>query len=354
MGWIFYKETEEFMSVLTFLGDVWLTRPIQTRITFQSEYICNLEAPITNATKAAPGKINLKSSNLFFKNTFKKNPIAVCLANNHIMDFGEQGFIDTLEALKHSGIKFFGAGNSADNYNNPVFLDIGGQHIALLGYVCPSTHPIFAKESSFGVVANNLEKISQDIHIAKSNKADYIIVQLHWGEEEVYLPNPKDILKAHAIIDLGADLIIGHHAHCVQPFEVYKGKYIFYGLGNCLFQNLDVFGYFNEGNKSSQRIVSDWFWWNRLSFIVQLDVLTKKIDFSGLLYDQKKCQWVKRLKKTQYRLVPSQKYDQLFQRNIHHAVWRRIICNFFIRPKLPTATRMLGAIKYLKRQIGSK
>lgn len=299
---------------------------------------------------AAPGKIKLRSNDLFFKQTFGRNPEAVCLANNHIMDFGKQGFTDTLEILKYNDIKFFGAGDWKNNYHNPLILCIDNQRIALMGYVCPSTNPIFARDNYPGVVPIDLDKISEDIKLAKSNNVNYIVVQLHWGEEEVFLPRPKDIFDSHAIIDLGADLIIGHHAHCIQPYEIYKGKYIFYGLGNCIFPDDSDVYYFNEEDGYSRQTIDNWFWWNRFSFAVQLDIVLKNTNFIGLEYNQVKCWQVNGLRKEKYRLVISKNYNELFEKNIKFSVLRRIFFGLFKRLKFPTLKRIRSVLNILKKK----
>ena len=331
------------MSVLTFLGDVWLPYQVESEIDVSDKYIFNLEGPITRSEIPAPGKINIKVDREFYKETFGKYPIAVCLANNHIMDYGEQGFLDTIEVLNKKNIRFFGAGSLKDNCNNPLFLNIDEKKIAFMGYVCHSTHPLFADEKSLGVMPIMLEKIVQDIQFAKNNKADRIVIQLHWGDEEVYLPKPEDVIMAHAIVDAGADLIIGHHAHCIQPHEMYKGKYIFYGLGNCIFPNFDLMVNYGQEKNSPYRWVQKWGRWNELSFKVSVDIGLNEVNFCGVAYDQKKCREIKLSSK--YQLHYSLKYDQLYRRNYKYSQLRNVIGRFFIRPKIPSAGAFLNIIK---------
>ena len=97
-----------------------------------------------------------------------------------------------------------------------------------MGY---SFHPEkFSKNEGYYEMAEE-EKISEDISLIKK-LANYIIITLHWGEEYVPQPAPWQIEFAHKLIDRGADIILGHHPHVLQPIEVYKGKLITYSLGN--------------------------------------------------------------------------------------------------------------------------
>jgi len=324
------------MGLLNFFGDVYLDRPMHANVPLSGEYIFNLESPLTNSSRPVLGKINLKSPGVFFAETFGKNPVAVCLANNHIMDYGKEGFWDTVANLEKRGIPYFGAGCLADRCRNPLVLDLGDQRIALLGYVCPTTHPIFAAAENFGVSPISLDSIARDVLTAKENGAERTIVQLHWGEEDVRLPRPADVAMAHSIIDLGVDLIIGHHAHCIQSFEIFRGKYIFYGLGNALFPDTERGSYSKEGLREGNRQIK-WKNWNRRSLAVQYDMRPGSVKVSLLLF-----------KKT-LEVVPDAPIEKLFgfkgnagaayqkgyARVLRLSMLRRVLASFVSRPRIP-------------------
>ncbi len=206
----------------------------------QHPFVFNLEGPISRNGTPAPGKIPLRMETNRILACFGRAPAAVCLANNHIADYGNQAFEDTLAELHALNIPFFGAGSEADHFHNPAVITVGGWRIALLGYVCPSTNPIFADQDHYGVCAIDPDRIARDVQSAREEGADRVVVCLHWGWEDVLLPTPHDVRTAHQIIDSGADAIIAHHAHSPQPVEIYRHKTIAYGLGNFLMSDTSV------------------------------------------------------------------------------------------------------------------
>ena len=221
-----------------FLGDVVLDKVY--KIEFElDDFIFNLEYPLSCKGIPAKNKINLCQDKSYIEETFGKLPLAVNLANNHIMDYGEEAFAKTIEYLDSKGIKYFGAGNKKNNFNNPCILNQKGKRIALFGYSCASTHAVFGSDVVNGSAIIDVDDILKEIRRHKNN-VDMIILNFHWGDEDVHYPKASDVNKARVFVDAGADLIIGHHAHVVQSFEVYKGKHIFYGLGNFIFQYHDV------------------------------------------------------------------------------------------------------------------
>ena len=265
-----------------FLGDVYLPKNYQGCEEIEYDYVFNFEYPITQSENALPGKINLKSDAYYVKSTFGRHPLAVCLANNHIVDYGDEGVADTISVLKKEGILFFGAGTKAENYNNPLVMEQYG--VALLGYC--GTRDV-QKLAEFGLdnrpAPMELALIRKDIEAALANN-HRPIVQLHWGVEESAWPSPENVDFARKVVDCGAEMVIFHHAHTVQPVEYYKGKLIAYCLGNYLFDDLVVPRQFDgEGRplsyyKKKQRR------WNRESIGVLVDMRDFKARILGFQF----------------------------------------------------------------------
>lgn len=222
---------------ISFLGDVVLDKEYIVNIPLDS-FIFNLEHPLSCDGVPAQNKVNFCSDKSYIEQTFGKLPIAVNLANNHIADYGDSAFLKTINFLEKNNIAYFGAGNTENNFNNPAIIKFEEKRIALLGYSCPSTNAIFGNTTTNGSAKLTLERVEQDICRVKE-KSDYIVVNLHWGVEDLRFPKPVDVKSARKFVDLGANLIIGHHAHVIQSTEVYNGQHIFYGLGHFLFPYLE-------------------------------------------------------------------------------------------------------------------
>jgi len=223
---------------MNFLGDVFLDKQYKVKIDLE-DFVFNLEYPFSTSGTPAKNKINLGADIPNIRETFGKFPLAVNLANNHIMDYGEEGFNKTINYLEENEIRYFGAGNESDNYNNPCVLEWKSKKIAFMGYSCPSTHPVFGDKVLNGSAKLDIIKVVKDIQSVKDT-VDFVVVNFHWGDEEITYPKATDVAIARLTIDAGADLIIGHHAHVIQSMEVYNNKHIFYGVGNFIFPDFDV------------------------------------------------------------------------------------------------------------------
>jgi poly-gamma-glutamate capsule biosynthesis protein CapA/YwtB (metallophosphatase superfamily) len=179
--------------------------------------IVNLENPFTDHNiKDRPDKrFHFKGSPELAKALTLGHIEAVNIANNHIYDYGIQGFNDTITTLKSNNINYFGEGIK-------WITTIKGQKFGFLGYQGWSDNADF------------LAALKRDIEELKNQDA-VIIINFHWGIERDYVPNSVQRRIAHFSIDNGADLIIGHHPHVIQGIEIYKDRYIAYSLANFCF-----------------------------------------------------------------------------------------------------------------------
>lgn len=147
----------------------------------------------------------------------------VSLANNHAGNHDIAGVEETVAVLKQNNIDVTGL-------NGSLYKTIHGIHFAFLGY-----NDITAPQPGIENVDENV--ITQEIRVAKQ-KADVIIVMLHWGVEYRNQPDDRQIYLAHFIMDQGADLIVSNHPHWIQPIEIYNGKLIMYAHGNFIFDQM--------------------------------------------------------------------------------------------------------------------
>jgi len=178
------------------------------------------------------------------------------VANNHMGNQGQDGVQSTIKALQSLDIKTAGAGKGKDA-SAPAIIEKNGLKFAFLAYtdgsIIPSSYE--AKGNRYGVVYMDENRLKSDIKNAKK-EADFVIVSMHAGIEYKYRPSTSQVNFAHKAIDSGADMVIGHHPHQIQDVEKYNGKYIFYSLGNFVFdqewsketkQGLFAEIYFNKG-----------------------------------------------------------------------------------------------------------
>lgn len=142
---------------------------------------------------------------------------AVALDNNHVFDHGKQGYADTQQALRDAGVIYSGNGQAG-------IYETRGVRIGMLSYSTLS-----------GGYANIKKALDADIRTLREQGCRLIIVSYHWGNEREYTPHDRQTDLGRATIDAGADLVLGHHSHVINPIERYKGKYICYSLANFSF-----------------------------------------------------------------------------------------------------------------------
>ena len=166
----------------------------------------------------------------------------VTLANNHAYDFGEEAFLDTLDALTANGIDYAGGGRNAEEAQRPFYYLADGRKIAFVSATRAEKYILTpeAGEDTSGVFrCYDPERLLEVLAEAKAN-SDYVVLFVHWGTEHTDVLEEVQKTTSHAYIDAGADLIIGSHAHQLQGIEFYKGKAIFYNLGNFWFDDYDI------------------------------------------------------------------------------------------------------------------
>jgi poly-gamma-glutamate synthesis protein (capsule biosynthesis protein) len=158
----------------------------------------------------------------------------VTLANNHIMDFGEQGLASTMAVLAKNGIDFLGAGKDIQEARSIYYKDVRGYRLAFLNFA----ENEFSTTQGNKAGANPVNPVTNyyDIREARDN-ADIVFVIVHGGLEHYPLPSPGVKERYRFFVDAGADVVVGHHTHCVSGYELYKDAPIFYSLGNFVFDH---------------------------------------------------------------------------------------------------------------------
>jgi poly-gamma-glutamate capsule biosynthesis protein CapA/YwtB (metallophosphatase superfamily) len=158
----------------------------------------------------------------------------VSIANNHIGDAGRNGILQTIRNLDRVGLEHSGAGKDLKAARKPAILDVDGVKVAILGYDAIARYYNAAKGRP-GNAPLSRKNVKEDVAAAREAGADVVIVFPHWGVEYRSRPFAAQQKLARQIIDAGADMVIGNHAHWAGAMEVYKGKPIWYALGNFVF-----------------------------------------------------------------------------------------------------------------------
>lgn len=195
--------------------------------------ILNLEVPLTDKETPIPKcGPNLIAPTSTIEGIKVINPTLFTLANNHILDQGEQGLKSTQDILYKNNIPFVGVGDNLSGACEPYIIQKNGLKIGI--YACAEHEFTIATEKNSG--ANPFDPLESLDHIAELKIAcDYVIVLYHGGKEEYRYPSPNLQKVCRKIVNKGADLVICQHSHCIGCEEKYQGSTIVYGQGNFIF-----------------------------------------------------------------------------------------------------------------------
>ncbi len=200
---------------------------------------CNLECPISDPGEVHPEKKYIFQGNPGHIELLKYAEInCVSLANNHALDLGKTGLLNTIEILTKNNISVIGAGNDIGAAHLPAAINIKGIRMAILAYADAAYEASPAEKDIPGIAVAKVEQITEDIKQYRSFY-DFIIISIHWANEYYEYPSEKEIKLGHQIIESGADAVIGHHPHIFQGIEIYNNKPIFYSLGNFIFGSVN-------------------------------------------------------------------------------------------------------------------
>ena len=178
--------------------------------------IANFEGTLTDSDEREDKTFAFKPPASYASILSGSSVEAVNTANNHSHDYGDQGFDDTLAALDDAGIVHFG-------YDETAVMDIKGIKVGMVGI-----YELYDHLDREQQLKDNIAKVQAD-------GAQLIVVIFHWGNETETVPDSNQTTLGRMAIDLGADLVCGHHPHVLQGIETYKGKNIVYSLGNFCF-----------------------------------------------------------------------------------------------------------------------
>lgn len=199
--------------------------------------IINLETALTNSEIKRPKVFNFKAAPDKTKTLVRAKITVVNLANNHILDFSEEGLQETLSVLKKANIGYVGAGLNSEEAEKEVVIEKNNLRIGILGFTDnePGWKSGISKPGTNYIdvsSATERKKMVEKIKSLKKKKIDLIIISAHWGYNMVEEPPQNFIEFAHEMIHAGADVIHGHSAHIFQGIELFNNKIILYDTGD--------------------------------------------------------------------------------------------------------------------------
>ncbi|MCS3824363.1 CapA family protein [Salinibacter ruber] len=219
---------------MSLAGDVWLNLSKKLKVEAKNiennALLANLETPIVGeeAQKRKKAGPNLRGSSRLINKTFTKEKLYFNLSNNHVMDYGKNGLENTLEWCNKNKIPTVGAGLSYNDARRALVIEEDGQRIGILGRCERQFGGDLHTRGGVAVVDPSVYPRVRSL----AEKADLVIVSLHGGSELCPWPSPVWRDRCRALIDAGASVVHGHHAHVPQGYETYREGVIFYGLGN--------------------------------------------------------------------------------------------------------------------------
>lgn len=249
-----------YQTVLDFTGDYSLAEDVGTTTYFHSVdddltqcisenllqemnaadiMVVNNEFTYSNRGEPIPGKdYTFRADPKLSEKLLDMGTDVAGLANNHTYDYGEEGLLDTLDAIAEQGIPTIGAGKNLDEASEPVYFIANGRKIAIVAATQIERSIKYTKEAtedSPGVLKTlSPTKYVEVIKEAKKN-SDYVICFVHWGTEHTHAYGADQHALAKAFVDAGADAIVGGHSHCLQGVDMIDGVPVYYSLGNFYF-----------------------------------------------------------------------------------------------------------------------
>lgn len=201
--------------------------------------IANLECALTDEGDPIVGKCTLRGTPGWAPVMKQAGVGIVSLANNHVMDYGSAGLMNTINALRAAGIEYVGAGLNSREAYSPLVREVAGRRLGLIARTAVTvSSPTAAAEHRPGVAFFDLEETVAAIRSCRE-RADLVLVLVHWGVEEYAYPSPMQRDMARQLIDAGAAAVIGHHPHVLQGAERFGSGVAAYSLGNFVFDEFD-------------------------------------------------------------------------------------------------------------------
>lgn len=210
--------------------------PIAETLSAADVAMVNLESAITTGGDPAPKKYTFRAPAAAFRALDSAGVDVVTMANNHGLDFGQQGLDDSLDAADEHDFPVVGIGRDAKQAYAPYTVTVGKQRVGILGATQVLNSALAdawtaGKQTPGLASAKGVDRLVRAVRTTRS-EVDALIVYLHWGRSGEACPVPRQRRLARTLADAGADAIVGTHAHRLQARGFLRGNYVHYGLGN--------------------------------------------------------------------------------------------------------------------------
>lgn len=195
--------------------------------------VINFESPITPSRQTSKPRLAHRSdpAALDYVQRHFRHPV-LSLANNHMMDYGKIGMMDTLELVRSRHVEYIGAGESEAEAAKWVII---GQDVKIGILAAHNVNAKYAEGNTCGPLHCKSRNVIRSAIEALRKEADYVVMVCHGGDEFYHAPMPDFRRKLRGYLDMGCDVVVAHHPHVVQGYESFGSKMIFYSLGNFLF-----------------------------------------------------------------------------------------------------------------------
>lgn len=202
-----------------------------------SDYvIANLECPVTKIRERVFKRFIFRGEPEWLPALRRHGITHLNLANNHSIDQGRSGLLDTQEQIIKAGMIPIGAGKNMGEAAKPILISTTPRHVwAISSLRLPLENFPYLPQKPCVSQESIDSLILRVAHLRTTDKNSYILLILHWGWEHHFKATPLQREHARKLIDAGADAIVGHHSHTLQTIETYRGKPIYYGIGNFIF-----------------------------------------------------------------------------------------------------------------------
>ena len=205
--------------------------------------VINLECPASYAGTRVPKQFNFQCDPAALPIIRADGVEVASQANNHSLDYGADGLLDSIDNIEAAGIASVGAGADAAAAHAPALFEFDGRTVAVVGFggVIPAYSWLATADGPGMADGDTVETMVAAVEAA-DELADVVVVTIHWGKELQAGPPADDVVRAEAMIDAGADMIFGHHPHRLNSMDWYRGRPIAWSLGNFVWPRLSAAG----------------------------------------------------------------------------------------------------------------